>query len=57
MIIHRFLFQIVITLRKSNADLRSVEITVEDLDIESDLQLGDHELFQFKLNGKLNIQL
>lgn len=57
MIIHGFLFQIVIKLRKSNADLQNLEIIIEDLDIEDDLQLRDHEMFQFKLNGRLNIQL
>ena len=34
-----------------------MEIIIEDLDVESDLQLRDYELFQFKLNGGLNIQL
>lgn len=56
-IIHGFLSRIVIKLRKSSADLQNIEIIIEVLDIESDLQLRGHELFQFKLDGRLNIQL
>lgn len=52
-----FFSQIVIKLRKSSADLQTIEIIIEVLDIESDLQLRDRELFQFKLDGRLNIQL
>lgn len=52
-----FLSQIVIKLRKSSADLQNIEIIIKFLDIESDLQLRDRELFQFKLDGRLNIQL
>lgn len=56
-IIHGFLSQIVIKVRKSGADLQNIEIIIGVLDIESDLQLRDQELFQFKLDGRLNTQL